>query len=125
MHIEKVFKNLIISQFALLLILVIYSIFSPVDDAFIEADIIFSSVEIALLIVLAVSYANYFLLFTFKSIGKVLFIPILLVFYTLVFLMPVDSSSNDAITELFDYLSITIDGMLIAMLYFSDIKNKF
>jgi len=125
MHIEKVFKNLIISQFALLLVLVIYSIFSPVDDAFVEEDIIFSSVEIALLIVLAVSYANYFLLFTFKSIGKVLFIPILLVFYTLVFLMPVDSSSNDAITELFDYLSITIDGMLIAMLYFSDIKNKF
>jgi|TARA_B110000305_G_C19375806_1_gene606909 hypothetical protein len=125
MHIEKVFKNLIISQFALLLVLVIYSIFSPVDDAFVEEDIIFSSVEIALLIVLAVSYANYFLLFTFKSIGKVLFIPILLVLYTLVFLMPVDSSSNDAITELFDYLSITIDGMLIAMLYFSDIKNKF
>ena len=125
MNIEKVFKNLIISQFALLLVLVIYSIFSPVDDAFVEEDIIFSSVEIALLIVLAVSYANYFLLFTFKSIGKVLFIPILLVLYTLVFLMPVDSSSNDAITELFDYLSITIDGMLIAMLYFSDIKNKF
>ena len=125
MHIEKVFKNLIISQFALLLILVIYSIFSPVDDAFIEEDIIFSSVEIALLIVLAVSYANYFLLFTFKSIGKALFIPILLVLYTLVFLMPVDSGSNDAITELFDYLSITIDGMLIAMIYFTDIKNKF
>ncbi len=35
MHIEKVFKNLIISQFALLLILVIYSIFSPVNDVFI------------------------------------------------------------------------------------------
>ena len=125
MHIEKVFKNLIISQFALLLILVIYSIFSPVDDAFIEEDIIFSSVEIALLIVLAVSYANYFLLFTFKSIGKALFIPILLVLSTLVFSMPVDSGSNDAITELFDFLSITIDGMLIAMLYFTDIKNKF
>ena len=125
MHIEKVFKSLIISQFALLLILVIYSIFSPVNDAFIGEDIIFSSVEIALLIVVAVSYANYFLLFRFKSIGKTLFIPILLVLYTLVFSMPVDDGSNDAITELFDTLTITIDGMLIALLYFTDIKNKF
>ncbi len=120
MNIEKVFKNLIIAQFVLFVLIIVSVIFAPYDE-YVESTI--SNNDIASFVMLVVLYINYFLLFTFRPIGKVLFIPILLVLYTLVFSAgPVDV---DSYTELFDYLSTMIDGMLIAMLYFTDIKNKF
>ena len=120
MNIEKVFKNLIIVQFALLVILIIYSIFAPYDE-YVEST--FSDAEIALLVVFFALYINYFLLLTFRPVGKVLFIPLLLVVYTLG--LSVESGDEDNVTYLFDSLSTIIDGMLIAMLYFTEIKNKF
>ena len=120
MNIEKVFKNLIIAQFVLFVLIIVSVIFAPYDE-YVESTI--SNNDIASFVMLVVLYINYFLLFTFRPIGKVLYIPILLVLYTLVFSAgPVDV---DSYTELFDYLSTMIDGMLIAMLYFTDIKNKF
>ena len=120
MNIEKIFKNLIIAQFILLVILVIYSIFAPYEDIEVTP---FSGTEIALLVVLIAYYINYFLLLKFIPIGKVLFIPILLVTYTLGISTGVGPYMDD-FTYMFDILSTLIDGMLIAILYFTEIKNK-
>jgi hypothetical protein len=120
MNIEKVFKNLIIAQFVLFVLIIVSVYFAPSVE-YVESTI--SNNGIALLVMLVVLYINYFLLFTFRPIGKVLYIPILLVLYTLNFNAgPVDV---DSYVELLDYLSTMIEGMLIAMLYFTDIKNKF
>ena len=121
MNIEKVFKNLIIAQFVLFVMLIIYSINAP--SAEFGEEITFSGAEIALLVIIFALYINYFLLLTFRPIGKVLFIPILLVMYTLGF--SVETGDEDNVTYLFDTLSTIIEGMLIAMLYFTEIKNKF
>jgi len=120
MHIEKVFKNLIIVQFALFVLLIISAIFAPYDE-YVESTL--SNTEIASFVMLVALYINYFLLLTFRPIAKVLFIPILLVLYTLVF--SAGTVDGDIYTDLFDSLSTIIDGMLIAMLYFTEIKNKF
>ena len=120
MNTEKVFKNLIIAQFVLFVLLMVSVTFAPYDE-YVESTI--SNNDIALLVTLVVLYINYFLLFTFRPIGKVLYIPILLVFYTLgSYVGPVDA---DSYYKFLDYLATMIDGMLIAMLYFTDIKNKF
>ena len=120
MNIEKVFKNLIIVQFALFVLLIISAIFAPYDE-YVESTL--SNTEIASLVMVVALYINYFLLLTFRPIAKVLFIPILLVLYTLVF--SAGTVDGDIYTDLFDSLSTIIDGMLIAMLYFTEIKNKF
>ncbi len=120
MNTGKVFKNLIIVQFALLVIIINYSILSPHDEG---TESTFSNAKIALLVVGFASYINYFLLLIFKPIGKVLFIPILLVMYTLGF--SIGNDDGDNFTLMFDTLSTLIHGMVIAMLYFTEIKNKF
>ena len=120
MNIEKVFKNLIIAQFVLFVLIIVSVIFAPYDE-YVEST--FSNIDIASSVMLVVLYINYFLLFTFRPIGKVLFIPILLVLYTLVF--SAGTVDGDIYIYLFDSITATIDGMLIAMLYFTDIKNKF
>ena len=84
MNIEKVFKNLIIAQFVLFVLIIVSVIFAPYDE-YVESTI--SNNDIASFVMLVVLYINYFLLFTFRPIGKVLFIPILLVLYTLLFLV--------------------------------------
>ena len=120
MNLEKVFKNLIFVQFALFVLLMIYAFFAPYDE---NVQITLSNIEIAILIVAVALYINFFFLLTFRPIGKVLFIPILLVLYTLTF--SEGNYEQDIYIYLFDSIVATIDGMLIAMLYFTDIKNKF
>ena len=71
MNIEKVFKNLIIVQFALFVLLIISAIFAPYDE-YVESTL--SNTEIASFVMLVALYINYFLLLTFRPIAKVLFI---------------------------------------------------
>ena len=120
MNLEKIFKNLIFVQFALFVLLIIYAFFTPYDE---NVQITLSNNEIAILVMSLALYINFFFLLTFRPIGKVLFIPILLVLYTLVF--SAGTVDGDIYIYLFDSITATIDGMLIAMLYFTDIKNKF
>ena len=127
MNIEKIFKNLVLAQFILFAILVIYSIFAPpIFAPYEDVEVTpFSGTEIALLVVLIAYYINFFLLLKFISMGKVLFIPILLFKYTLGISTGVDPYYMDDFIYMFDLLSSLIDGILIAMLYFTEIKNKF
>ena len=121
MNIEKVFKNLIIVQILFVPLVIIYAFFAPYEE-YVESTI--SNAEIALSVTLVALFINYFLLLTFRPLGKVLYIPILLVCYTLIF-SDGGIGDVDGFVYLLDVLSIMIDGMLVAMLYFTEIKNKF
>ena len=125
MNLEKIFKNIIIVNFLIYAFFISYGVFLSSEDTRIE-ETTFNASEIALLIVIFIHIINFYFLFKFKSIGKVLFIPLLLIIYALSLSIPIEDVRVDSHFEfIFDALSVMIEGGIIAMLYLTDIKNKF
>ena len=127
MNLEKVFKNLIIIQFLLAIGALFYGGFlASLDDASLEEDVVFSSVEAAISIVALANIVNLYLLFKFKPIGKLLFVPLLLIIYSLSLGLPIeDFQIVTHFDFLLDGLFTMIDGAIITMLYLTAIKDKF
>ena len=139
MQYEKTFKNLILLYFFVLVLSLIPS-FIPGDfftpnpeyvfvneDAPVFIDIIPRSFETILvlffLLVLIVFIYSLYLLYTFKKFGKKLFI------YCFIILMILSLTSYGTyytgVEEFFALLSYVFEGIIIAFLYFTPIKEKF
>ena len=127
MNLEKIFKNLVRAQLLFCFGYFIFSLYaSALNDTSLAADVVISSSEVALLIVALVYIVNLYLLFKFKPIGKLLFVPLILISASLSLAMPIELFHLDTPFEhLFDDLSIMIEGAIITMLYLTAIKDKF
>ena len=127
MNLEKIFKNLVRAQLLFCFGYFIYSLYAgALNDTSLAADVVISSSEVAFLIVALVYIVNLYLLFKFKPIGKLLFVPLILIFYSLSLAMPIELFYLGTPFEyLFNNLSIMIEGAIITMLYLTDIKDKF
>jgi len=89
-------------------------------------DDVMSSSEIAFGIVGLVSIINLYLLFNFKPIGKLLFVPLILIASFLSLALPIDLFHFGTPFEyLGETLSTMIDGAIITLLYLTAIKDKF
>ena len=128
---EKIFKNLLIVQFLLLILigvkvmfeftllneelyLISYNLSLPISD--ILAGALF------VIILIAFFTALYFL-FNFKKIGRNIFL-FLIIFGTLVGLF-MGPSITDPIDYLLEYLLAVNDGAILVFIYFSPLKDKF
>ena len=127
MNLEKIFKNLVRAQLLFCFGYFIYSLYAgALNDTSLAADVVISSSEVAGLIVALVYIVNLYLLFKFKPIGKLLFVPLILIIYSLSLAMPIELFHLGTPFEyLFNNLSIMIEGAIITMLYLTDIKDKF
>ena len=127
MDLEKIFKNLVRAQLLFCFGYFIYGLYAgALNDTSLAADVVISSSEVAGIIVALVYIVNLYLLFKFKPIGKLLFVPLILIFYSLSLAMPIEFFHLDTPFEhLFDDLSIMIEGAIITMLYLTAIKDKF
>ena len=103
-----------------------YGVFFGIEDTSLEEDIAINNSEVALLIVMLIYIINFYFLFKFKSIGKVLFVPLILIIYALCLSIPLeDLYMENHFLYLLDSFSMMIEGGIIAMLYLTNIKDRF
>ena len=128
---EKIFKNLLILQILLLILisvklmfeftllneelyLISYNLPLPIPDIY--AGVLF-------VIILIAFFTALYLLFNFKKIGRNIFL-FLIIFGALVGLF-MGPSIADPIDYLLEYLLAVNDGAILVFIYFSPLKDKF
>ena len=128
---ENIFKNLLIAQFLLLILigvkvvfgfsllseelyLISYNLPSPIPDIYLGTLFI---------IILIAYFAALYLLFNFKKIGRNIFL-FLIIFGTLSALF-IGPTIADPIDYLLEYLLAVADGAILVFIFFSPLKDKF
>ena len=127
MNLEKIFKNLILIYPVLIVLtlsLVIYIDWDIPVESYTE-----TTTNEMILIPLVAFVINLYLLYKFKPIGKTLFIPLLIILLLFENSVPYESlvmtPGYEYIDSLIAYIEGILTGMIIALLYFTNIKDKF
>ena len=130
MEIEKIFKNLILIDFGVLILIVISSMYQPqeiasmyeaLDDGFLSN---FEDVSRIISLILFFLYLiSLNLLYRFISYGKPLYL--FLIISGLLFNYLNGSVIYTAFGGLLDQIGGIISGSILILLYFSPIKNNF
>jgi len=129
MNLEKIFKNLIVLYISYIVLMIFTVSYIDYDAILAESNTETTTLEYSSILVLVIYFINLYLLYKFKPIGKTLFIPVFFlvsffdffVSYESFFLTPGYEHIGRLLTGI-DYMLI---GMIIALLYFTDIKDKF
>ena len=132
MNLEKVFKNLVLLNFFVFIIMMVSIFFQPDDIAAISDQLSLGVFEtegretlaiIAILTLFISYFISLLLLYLFINIGKYLY-SFYFVFNFLFILIsgPVIFTSYDSAL---DSLNLTIEGAILILLYCSPIKDKF
>jgi uncharacterized BrkB/YihY/UPF0761 family membrane protein len=121
---QKIFKNIILTQLALIFTLFAIVIadesVNPADE-----DLSFSLIEIVSLIIGFIYFISLFMLFKFKPIGKKLFVSTLVLGIVIILFEAVDYSYYTPVISALENLLCVVDGVILATLYFTSIKEKF
>jgi len=121
---QKIFKNIILTQLAL-----IFTLFAIViaDESVNTADedLSFSLIEIVSLIIGFIYFISLFMLFKLKPIGKKLFVSTLVLGIVIILFEAVDYSYYTPVISALENLLCVVDGVILATLYFTSIKEKF
>ena len=127
MNLERIFKNLILLYPVLVVMIVFISVYIDWDipvESYTE-----TTTSEMIYIPLVAFVINLYLLYKFKPIGKTLFIPLLIIFLLFENSVPYESlvmtPGYEYIDSLIAYIEGILTGMIIALLYFTDIKDKF
>jgi len=122
MDLEKTFKNLIKLEFLLVIVTLFYTFTH--DHIVVVANESWTLLDTVISIFGLGYYYNLYFLYKFKSIGKTLYVPIIFIVTVLGYNAPIY-----IIPENFDFLiwqaQGLLQGMIIMLLYFSEIKDKF
>ena len=121
---QKIFKNIILTQLALIFTLFAIVIadesVNPADE-----DLSFSLIEIVSLIIGFIYFISLFMLFKLKPIGKKLFVSTLVLGIVIILFEAVDYSYYNPVISALENLLCVVDGVILATLYFTSIKEKF
>ena len=127
MSLERIFKNLILLYPVLVVMIVFISVYIDWDipvESYTE-----TTTNEMIYIPLVAFFINLYLLYKFKPIGKTLFIPLLIIFLLFENSVPYESlvmtPGYEYIEPLIAYIEGILTGMIIALLYFTNIKDKF
>ena len=128
MNIERVFKNLILIDVLVIFLLFSYGIIVGVN-AESSMGTLSENQDAAswIVVVLGGLYiGNLYLLYKFRPIGKSLYVPLFILLLAMTFAAPDEMVTiTSAVEIVLEVVSGSISGMIIAMLYWTDIKNKF
>ena len=121
---QKIFKNIILTQlalnFTLFAIVIADESVNPDDE-----DLSFSLIEIVSLIIGFIYFISLFMLFKLKPIGKKLFVSTLVLGIVIILFEAVDYSYYTPVISALENLLCVVDGVILATLYFTSIKEKF
>ena len=126
MNLEKIFKNLIILESLYLVFYVAIATYMEWDVPLTEEIEPFTLFDAIILIGAIFYYVVLYFLYKFKPIGKTLYLPILILLTIIGFGSSDYQEYDYQVYEVtLEYFSGLLSGMIIALLYFSDIKDKF
>jgi cell division protein FtsW (lipid II flippase) len=121
---EKIFKNIILTQLALMVTGIAIAIANESGNS-VEEDLSFYLTEIISVIIGLGYLISLFMLYKFKPIGKKLFVSTFVLNIVIILFEPLDYSNYTAVISTFENLLYTVDGIILATLYFTSIKKKF
>ena len=121
---EKIFKNIILTQLALMVTVLAVVIANESGNS-VEEDLSFSSIETISLIIGLGYFISLFMLYKFKPIGKKLFVSTFVLSIVIILFEPVDSTNYTPVISALENLLCVVDGVILATLYFKSIKDKF
>jgi hypothetical protein len=121
---EKIFKNIILTQLALMVTILAVVIANESGNS-VEEDLSFSSIETISLIIGLGYFISLFMLYKFKPIGKKLFVSTFVLSIVIILFEPVDYSNYTPVISALENLLCVVDGVILATLYFTSIKDKF
>ena len=122
MTLERIFKNIVVLNFFVYAHFIGPGLFEEETYPELpETDLLWPCLIVFVLLVI-----TQFCLYTFKPIGKKLFLPLILIGILLMIGLPPEYMHSDSVFEyLIDYIATICQGAILAMLYFTDIKKKF
>ncbi len=125
MNLEKIFKQIILLD---VFVMIFALAWGMMKEAYFPSseDLVFSNAEIMMTLLFPISLITLYLLYKFKSIGRKIYLPLLVLSYGLIFGIPME---NLQITNHFEYLlgtaSPILSGVILTMIYLTDIREKF
>ena len=133
MSMEKIFKNLILTNISIIFIYLISIFFIDIDYGLEEENTELFLLDTILGIILIIWFVGYlyahYLLYKFKPLGKKIFLPIILlniVVYILLIVSEDMTSLTSSTYEVFiEWITGFISGCLVIFIYFTPIKEKF
>jgi hypothetical protein len=133
MNIEKVFKRIILLVFVFGFILpILAGVAAGIMDPYYDEEPFGGSNRAenllwGLLLVWVLIYPiNLYLLYKFKPIGKRIYLPLIIVLQVIILGIPYeDVGPTNHFVYVLDAVYSILTGMILAMIYFSDIKKKF
>jgi hypothetical protein len=121
---DKIFKNIILTQLAIMVTGIAIVIVNESGNS-VEEDLSFSLIE-TISVIIGLGYLiSLFMLYKFKPIGKKLFVSTFVLNIVIILFEQVDYSNYTAVISTFENLLYTVDGIILATLYFTSIKEKF
>ncbi len=121
---EKIFKNIILTQLALMVTGVAIAIANESGNS-VEEDLSFSLIETISVIIGLIYLISLFMLYKFKPMGKKLFVSTFVLSIVIILFEPVDYSYYSPVISAIEDLLYVVDGIILATLYFTSIKEKF
>ena len=128
MNLENIFKNVIKIDFLLYIVTLIFIFFTETEVSYVVPEAawtILDTLGVLTLIFVIVYGVNLYFLYKFKPLGKTLYLP-LMIFYLFLGILTLDMQHTISTFELLlDWIGGLLSGLIIAFLYFTDIKDKF
>lgn len=121
---EKIFKNIILTQLALMVTVLAVVIANESGNS-VEEDLSFSMIETISVIIGLIYLISLFMLYKFKPMGKKLFVSTFVLSIVIILFEPVDYSYYSPVISAIEDLLYVVDGIILATLYFTSIKGKF
>ena len=128
MNLEKIFKQLILFDLTLYILIIVSVFFEPVEVTNIYNQLpegfLYTNFGSIISVVLLLAYLiNLYLLYKFISFGKPMYVVLLLISIPILFVSGIDVGSP--IQTILDWVGAMTSGAILVFLFFSPIKNKF
>ena len=87
----------------------------------------FSTIDLIILVLVILYFYTLYKLYKFKSIGKTLLIPVLVLLeiFTFISFTPEDYSYAHMLGYYLDYFDYFMTGMIVTFVYFTDVNKEF